>query len=288
MLSTSTETVNLTCSLVPEQGRTPLPRPSGQRLVQSRVRTVKRGLARVESPVAASDFNGDGFVDVAWTGGRRNCDLSRRRLWVGRRATHAANPASHACNGQLNGLTAADLTRDGKGDLLATGTGGVYLFAGPLSPLSPRPPSPLPGSPGDAGKAIAVPRAEGRIPDVYVQTATGVVRMSSDASGAWKFSPALSRTGPGLRSRRRQRRRTARPGDDRASEFGSTSPMQVLLRLATPSGGLGNPDVIAQGTDLRAVAMGDADGIERSDVLYAQDRPRRPDHARAHSARRTR
>ena len=49
--------------------------------------------------------------------------------------------------------------------------------------------------------------------------------------------------------------------------------MQVLLRLATPSGGLGNPDVIAQGTDLRAVAIGDADGTERSDVLYAQHRP---------------
>jgi uncharacterized repeat protein (TIGR01451 family) len=50
--------------------------------------------------------------------------------------------------------------------------------------------------------------------------------------------------------------------------------MQVFLRLGTPSVGLVNPGLpIAEGTELRAVAIGDADGTERPDVLYAQRRP---------------
>jgi Ca2+-binding RTX toxin-like protein len=94
--------------------------------------------------------------------------------------------------------------------------------------------------------------------------------MFSDTSGTWKFSPPLSgpvqdfvvgdANGDGLPDLV-----TIEPAN-----IDPTRPMQVLLRLATPSGGLGNPDVIAQGTALRAVAIGDADGTERPDVLYAR------------------
>jgi Ca2+-binding RTX toxin-like protein len=220
--------------------------------------------------VAASDFNGDGFVDVAWADNLG----TEIYLAAGSRAGVAplTSPILQATiTSGLNGLTAADLTRDGKGDLLATGTGGVYLFAGPLSPSSSAP-SPLSGSPSNARKAIVVSRGEAR-PDVYVATAAGVVRMSSDTSGTWRFSPALSApaqdfavgdaNGDGLPDLV-----TIEPPSS-----GSPRPMQVLLRLATASGGFGSPEMIAQGTDLRAVAIGDADGIERSDVLYAQNRP---------------
>jgi uncharacterized repeat protein (TIGR01451 family) len=222
--------------------------------------------------VAASDFDGDGLVDVAWT------DSSGTSIYVASGSApgvaQLAAPVLRVTfpTGQVSSLIAADLTRDGKGDLFATGTEGVYLFAGPLSGLSPTiPPSPLPGSPVDAGKAIATTRTEARIPEVYVGTALGVVRMFSDASGVWTFSPPLS--GPV------EDFAVGDVNDDALPDLVTiepqnpdpTHPMQVLLRLGTPSGTLGNPDVIAQGDALRAVAVGDADGTERPDVLYAQD-----------------
>jgi hypothetical protein len=227
----------------------------------------------VASLVAASDFDGDGLVDVAWT------NQSKTSIYLAGGSAPGVAPLAAPVlrvqlptGQQLSGLTAADLTDDGKGDLLATGTAGVYLFPGPLSALSPTaPPSPLPGSPADARKAIAVSRTDSRIPDVYVATPTGVVRMFSDTPGVWKFSPALSGpaedfavgdvNGDGLPDLV-----TIEP-----QPIDPTTTQQVLLRLGTPSLGLGNLGLpIAEGTALHAVAIGDADGAERPDVLYEQ------------------
>jgi hypothetical protein len=233
-----------------------------------------------QSLVAASDFDGDGLVDVASTNSSKTSIYLAAGSAPGVARLAAPVLRVELPTGQLSSLTAADLTNDGKGDLLAAGTGGVYLFPGPLSASSTAAPSPLPGSPADAGKAVAVSRMESRIPDVYVATAGGVVRMFSETPGVWRFSPALS--GP---------TEDFAVGDvngDGLPDLVTIEPlrtdptrMQVLLRLGTPSVGLVNLGLpIAEGTELRKVAIGDADATERRDVLYAQHCTD-PDPARA-------
>ena len=97
MSSTSTETVNLTCSLRPEQGQ-PLylvRQVNGSYSPEFELSSADS--LGFDSSVAASDFNGDGLVDVAWTDGSRTAIYLAAGSRVGRRATRGANLASHAC-----------------------------------------------------------------------------------------------------------------------------------------------------------------------------------------------
>ena len=150
----------------------------------------------------------------------------------------------------------------------------LVSFAGSLVAAPTR----IAGAPG-AGKALIV-RVEGSSPQVYLGTTAGpVVRLTRGTGGAWTSSPDLTEPVKDfavgdLDGDRLPDLVTLEPkSDDLARE-------RLLARLGRPSNDFGSPEAIADAVtqdgvvlEMRSVAIGDADGIERPDVLLARRHP---------------
>jgi Ca2+-binding RTX toxin-like protein len=231
--------------------------------------------------VAAADFDGDGWTDVAWTyadPAAPSQSIYTAAGGAGGRLGAPVQRSAFPAGVLVNELAAGDLTGDGLPDLLATSDTGVYLAPGQRAVSPVAAPTRIAGAPG-SGKALIV-RVDGSSPQVYLESTAGpVVRLTKGAGGAWTSSPDLSEPVEDFAV-----------GDldgDRLPDLVTIEPKsvdlareRVLARLGRPSNDFGSPEAIADAVtqdgevlEMRSVAIGDADGIERPDVLLARRHP---------------